>query len=401
MTITSQAFFQRIKKTIPGLLFVTYGLFTIGYFLSPDYNNHYRFFAKAVFFPALFVLLEPFREIMKHPVLRLTLVYLIYMLASSLWSDTFSLFEFGQRLTISVYILVFITTTRYLNDRYETGFDRMLKFAVLVAAIAAIVSIVVWYRNHAFPGSRAEGLGSLTNVNEFANVYGVFALLATGYLLRASTLREKGVYILAIVAFLCFIWFGQSRTAFSVLFFTLILLSFCMAGQGRIKTIAWLVACVVALALIFPEQIENAWLRGVGLRLPIWKGVIAEIAEAPLLGHGVLTKLHIFVPGYDFQVAHNAYLHVLWQGGAVGLGLFVLLMATAFRQAWLLGKERGQFVIFSVLVFTAGIMLTGVDDVIVRPREQWMVFWFPLALLISRQTINARGSRLQGSSRTS
>ncbi len=390
MTIFLEVFLQRINKYIPGLLFVTYGVFTIGYFLFPGYSEHYRFYARAVFLPALFVILPSLREIARHPVFRLILVYLGYMIVTSLWSETFSFYDFGQRLTLSIYILGFISITHFLNDRYKAGFDRMLKFAVFVAAIAAIVSLVVWYRYHAFPLSRAEGIGSLTNVNEFSNVYGVFALLATGYLLTTSSVREKTLYIFAVVAFLCFIWFGQSRTAFSALFITLLFLIFHMAGQERIKPIVWLIASVVILTIFFPGQVENAWLRGIGLRPLIWEGVIAEIAEAPVFGHGLLSKMHIFVSGVDFQTAHNAFLHVLWKGGAIGLGLFIVLIGSAFRQAWLLGKERERFVTFSMLIFLAGIMLTGVDDVIVRPREQWMVFWFPLAWLISSQTIGAR-----------
>jgi hypothetical protein len=105
MATFSGALLQRANKYIPGLLFVTYGVFTIGYFFFPDYSNHYRFYAYAVFPPAVFVLLAPVREIMEHPVFKLILAYLIYMLASALWSDPFRLYEFGQRLTLSVYIL--------------------------------------------------------------------------------------------------------------------------------------------------------------------------------------------------------------------------------------------------------------------------------------------------------
>jgi hypothetical protein len=35
-------------------------------------------------------------------------------------------------------------------------------------------------------------------------------------------------------------------------------------------------------------------------------------------------------------------------------------------------------------------MQTGVNGLITRPRDQWMVFWFPLALLISFQTPSRR-----------
>lgn len=108
MTIFLEVFLQRINKYIPGLLFVTYGVFTIGYFLFPGYSEHYRFYARAVFLPALFVILPSLREIARHPVFRLILVYLGYMIVTSLWSETFSFYDFGQRLTLSIHILGFI-----------------------------------------------------------------------------------------------------------------------------------------------------------------------------------------------------------------------------------------------------------------------------------------------------
>jgi O-antigen ligase len=393
MTRFPDALLDRASKYLPALLLVTYGVFTIGYFFFPDYNNQYRFYTKAVFFPAIFVLLTPLREIWKQPLFRLILLYLIYMLASALWSDPFRLYEFGQRLTLSVFILSFIAITHYLNDRYKVGFDRLLQLAVFVAAVAAIISLVVWYRNHVFPLSRLMGMGALTNVNEYANVYGIFALLATGYLLRASSLHERVLYIFAAMAFLCFIWFGQSRTAFVALFAALLVLVFNIAGQERIRSVAWLMAFIGILAIFSHGVIDHAWSRGASFRLQIWEEVITEVAEAPVFGHGLLSEMHIWVSGVDYQMPHNAFLSVLWQGGVIGLGLFLLLIVSAFRQAWRFGKEQGRFVVFSILVFSTGIMLTSVDDLIVRPRDRWLVFWFPLALLISYKTILARNSR--------
>jgi hypothetical protein len=59
---------------------------------------------------------------------------------------------------------------------------------ILVAAVAAITSIVVFYRGHDFPSDRLEGIGLQTNINHFSNVYGVLALLAMGFALRTQAL---------------------------------------------------------------------------------------------------------------------------------------------------------------------------------------------------------------------
>jgi hypothetical protein len=58
--------------------------------------------------------------------------------------------------------------------------------------------------------------------------------------------------------------------------------------------------------------------------------------------------------------------------------------------AYRLGKATGDFTIFAILVFCVQVMQTGVNGLISRPRDQWMVFWFPVALLVSYQTTTRR-----------
>jgi hypothetical protein len=55
-------------------------------------------------------------------------------------------------------------------------------------------------------------------------------------------------------------------------------------------------------------------------------------------------------------------------------------------QCLVLGRQRGDYSIFCVLVFAACALMTGVDSLIERPRDQWMLFWFPLALILSYQS---------------
>jgi hypothetical protein len=39
--------------------------------------------------------------------------------------------------------------------------------------------------------------------------------------------------------------------------------------------------------------------------------------------------------------------------------------------------------IFCILLFTMTVMLTGVDTLIERPRDQWILFWLPVVLLLA------------------
>ncbi|MGW8229154.1 MAG: O-antigen ligase family protein [Gammaproteobacteria bacterium] len=386
MRISASSLYQRVKPLVPRVLLLTYCLFTIGYFLFPSYHVHYRYYAKAVAIPGLLVFWEGLREIRHHPVFKLAILYLVYLLTTAAWSTPFELYRFGQMLTISFYLLIFIAVTHVLRMRIPTGFHYMLRICIGVAAVASVASLIVFYQTHSFPTARAEGSGSLTNVNEYSNVFGVFALLAMGYALKAESRYARALYILAVLCFISFMWFGQSRAAFASLFAALFLLAF--IGEKHNKTrVAILTACALVLLIaMYPDLLEMAWTRGAGLRPLIWQAMFVDIRQAPIFGQGLITPMSYIVEGDDFGIGHNAFLQALWQGGVVGMGLLLLLTGSALWYAYRLGKETGNFTILALLVFCVLVMQTGVNSLISRPRDQWMVFWFPLALLISYQT---------------
>jgi O-antigen ligase len=386
MQISASSIYNFVKPLVPRVLMATYFLFTIGYFLFPSYHDHYRYYAKAVAIPGILVLGEGLRETRHHPVFKLAILYLLYMLATATWSTPFDLYRFGQMLTIAFYLLTFIAVTQVLRTRFPAGFHHMLRICIAVAAAAAVVSLVIFYQTHSFPSARAEGLGSLTNVNEYANVFGVFALLATGYGLKAERKHARVLYTLAVLCFISFMWFGQSRAAFASLFAALFLLAF-IGGKHNKTRVAILTACALVLLIaIFPDLLEKAWTRGAGLRPLIWQAMLVDIRQAPIFGQGLITPMSYIVDGSDFGIGHNAFLQALWQGGVVGMGLLLLLTGSALWYAYRLGKETGNFTILALLVFCVLVMQTGVNSLISRPRDQWMLFWFPLALLISYQT---------------
>jgi hypothetical protein len=197
--ISASRLYQRVKPLVPWLLMVTYFVFTIGYFLFPTYHDHYRYYAKAVALPGILVLGDGLRETRYHPVFKIAILYMLYMLTTAAWSTPFEFYRFGQMLTISFYLLIFLAVTHVLRTRFPTGFHHMLRICIAVAAIAAVASLIAFYHTHRFPTVRAVGIGSLTNVNEYANVYGVFALLATGYGLKAERKHARVMYALAVL----------------------------------------------------------------------------------------------------------------------------------------------------------------------------------------------------------
>ena len=185
-------------------MLAAYGTFLCSYFIFRDYSDPYRFFARVVFVLGVFVLCGSLKEFWRHPLFQLLAVYILYLLLSGFWSKPFNWYLLGQKLTISVYLLSFIAITHFLISRDDNWYQRMLQICVLVAAVAALTSVLVFYRENPGPGTRLSGIGSLTNPNEFSNVYGIFALLAMGFALQPKSLVCKVPFLLAVVVFICF-----------------------------------------------------------------------------------------------------------------------------------------------------------------------------------------------------
>jgi len=375
-----------LRRAFPFLLLAAYGVFLCSYFIFNDYSKPYQFYARVMFILSLFVVVGSIREVWKHPLFQTIVAYILYLLLSGFWSDTLDWYRLGQKATVAVNLISFIAVTHFLVHWNRSLFERMLQACILFATFAAVISIVVFYSNNPFPATRLNPIGSLTNVNEFSNVYGIFALLAAFFVMRFPGRGLNWVFILSIGAFICVAWFGQSRTAFTALIIALLTLVSLMQKNKRLLCLAALAVLTGLLFLAFPEVVDQLFERGPGLRPLIWAAVLDEAQSAPVFGHGLASTLSVGISGYTFETAHNAFLMLFWQGGAVGVMIFLLLLVVAFRHAWSWGQQQGDFSVFCILIFAVCTMMTGVDTLIERPRDQWMLFWLPLALLLSYQS---------------
>ena len=379
-------FSDYLRRAFPFLLLAAYGIFLCSYFIFNDYSKPYQFYARVVFILSLFVVAGSIREIWKHPLSQTIAVYIAYLLLSGFWSEPLDWYRLGQKTTVAVNIISFIAVTHFLVHWNHILFNRMLQAVILFAAMAAAVSIIVFYGHNPFPEARLHPIGSLTNINEFSNVYGVFALLATFFIMRVPGRTLKSLFLLSIVIFICVMWFGQSRTASASLAITLLCFLGLTSKTKRLLYITTFAIFCSFLFLSFPEALDQAIRRGQGLRPLIWAAVWDEAKSTPFFGQGFISTVSVEVAGHIFETAHNAFLQLFWQGGAVGVMIFLLLLAVAFRHAWSHGQQQGDFSVFCILLFAVCTMITGVDTLIDRPRDQWLLFWFPLALLLSYQS---------------
>ena len=304
-----------LRRAFPFLLLAAYGVFLCSYFIFNDYSKPYQFYARVMFILSLFVVVGSIREVWKHPLFQTIVAYILYLLLSGFWSDTLDWYRLGQKATVAVNLISFIAVTHFLVHWNRSLFERMLQACILFATFAAVISIVVFYSNNSFPAMRLNPIGSLTNINEFSNVYAIFALLAAFFVMRFPGRKLNWVFIFSIGAFICVAWFGQSRTAFTALIIALLTLVSLMQKNKRLLCLAALAVLTGLLFLAFPEVVDQLFERGPGLRPLIWAAVLDEAQSAPVFGHGLASTLSVGISGYTFETAHNAFLMLFWQGG--------------------------------------------------------------------------------------
>ncbi len=362
-----------------GYVVLAYGIFLAGFLLFPDYNDQYRYFKWFLFVPGLPMLLVALQDTRHLLLSKLISAYFIYFWIAAIWSADFDWYAYGQKLTTSIMIISFMGITYYLFSRHEKVCFYLISTIIIGSSVYAAYELILYYSNREI-NVRLYMPGALTNINEFSNVYGVLAIFSCYFAYTCKLRSFKVLFPLACLVVLMFVYFAQSRMAFFSLSLALIVLV--MLQAKRIVYVLIPLTLIVLVILAFPQTVESYWNRGLGLRPAIWAELLREIYQNPLFGHGLTAKPVLDIKSHIFETAHNTYLHTLWQGGIVGFGFFIAILGLATYKAWQLGRATGNFLIFALLLFTIGVMFTGVDRLIDRPRDQWHLFWLPLAMLL-------------------
>lgn len=111
-------------------------------------------------------------------------------------------------------------------------------------------------------------------------------------------------------------------------------------GWQTATTLALIFAGI--LAFIFIGLDKKHYFDSTG-RLPAWKTAIEKSKESPIIGYGpgmfkhfyptVQDKAHKKMHGF-YRQAHNDYVQLVYEYGAVGVLCVILMLGDFFRQAW-------------------------------------------------------------------
>jgi hypothetical protein len=374
------------------LLFWTYSVFLVGLFFFPTAPDHYKFYYFAVLPLAVVRIPAGLSQLRNNLLFRLLVLYVVYMVLSATWSDPFSFPGLLQSIMAGLYVLVFCVITVVLYIDYPEQFALLLQITCVIAGLAAIIAMGVWYRDHPFPQARLPGIGRLYTEVRSACAYGFFVVLTADYVLRTRRTSARLGFALLVFIVLGFVLLTQSRTGLLAVGVGLLVLTLAEHTQKAATGLLLLAAGSGLLLLSYPELLEGLR-RSEPYRPAIWSAVVNYALQAPFFGHGYLVDTSVYVNSTKFIVAHSSYLATLRDGGCIGLCLLLSLLGYAGWSAFRLARESGNYVLLALLLYGMICMAPDGDRLLTRPREQWLFLWLPLALIMAQPGSHSERSR--------
>lgn len=317
-----------------------------------------------------------------------TALFIFWAALSNFWGDRFggSLFMILTYVQLGVMVWLIWQICRTKEQHLV-----LLQAFVLGAYILAGSTSYQGITNPFTPNSEAlyeryTGIGG--NANGIAGIMALgipiawhLSLVGQNGLLRLVNLIYIPTAVLGII-------FAASRGGFIIAIIGLMLipLTFSYANTSRkvIVSIALIVMCL-AVARFTPEQNFNRILEtsseitegNVSNRSQVWRAGLEVYSESPLLGVGVgnFTRATTPILGYTLP-AHNAYVLILTELGAVGLIIFLSIFAVTTLPLLRLEFPERQF--YFILTFALAVSIFPAND------EDSQHVWALLAIMTTR-----------------
>ncbi len=396
-----------IAHTATRLFFGAFALFILSQFLISKDNIWDMIFYTTVI-PTLLWLLNQQRQLpctlLAQAEIRLLLLLFLWLCLSMAWQpqldEKLAIRFLRHTLTTTLFIL---SATMFFYHCPRPSITWFWHAAMVVAGIAASLSVALFFGSGPHPGQRLEAIGQLEQSILGASVYGLIGIIALFHLARTNTWRARGGYgaLYAIIALLICLTYSRGP-----------LLAFTLTSIGLLVALkAWrlslVMAAVLSLLLIAMRSIPQ-WhaaieayqhgivSRGISYRTDIWLHTLSQIAERPLLGWGAATPFTLPLDGLTIAHMHNLLLGTLYYGGLVAGGLLSLLILRLIWRLWTHCQGQTRILLLALLGYSLLSVATDNAKLIMSPSPFWSLFWLPLCYGFATALRNKREADSQG-----
>ncbi|MBS7444393.1 O-antigen ligase family protein [Enterobacter sp. 120016] len=346
------------------LFHLALGLFIIATIISNEFRV--RFINDRTFLPAL----------------GITGAFLIYFSLSNLWAESS---QVSSALTHSFYLFIFICLYRQCELQGKKKFVIGAAYAGIVAL--AILTLIYVDKANIFNNRLSSAFPYAPD-----NVIDLGGYMALGILLSAILVREtRNIWFyLPVPLLLACLVLTQSRGPFLSLVVAATVAFLCKP-KWNVKLLLGSVAILLLIGLafyfsgsidIFINRAEESSRAGT-VRFGIWQHAVEVAKQKAIFGWGFNKELQ-FINGYGQTISttHSLYLATFLKGGIVGLLLLAGMILYAARQSLrhLAADHKAEI---AVLVFALMFYITQGMFIISNPREYWVLFWLPFAIIFS------------------
>jgi O-antigen ligase len=283
-------------------------------------------------------------------------------------------------------LVCFILVTMSLAVDSNQFFVKLKFWLCLVATVAAIIFIMVFYTSHKFPIARVAGPFSYAdNPNQAAMFFGFAGILCLYSALSSKHGWQKILYGCSYLVILGYMLLSQSRGPILAFIFCLIL---GFAFERHWKAIGLVIALSIGL-LCFIEfgniGVHSFFDRGFSNRVDIWLVTLKRISQVPLFGEGYFTDVSIQTPIYLETSPHNLLLLVMLKSGLLGGGLLMALIAAALVKSYKYFISSGNWIYLCIFVYFIFCMTFDSTHLLYKPTLGWLIFWLPISLIAAEE----------------
>ena len=200
------------------------------------------------------------------------------------------------------------------------------------------------------------------------------------------------VAIVSILVILTFILFSGSRGPLVAFVGMAVMGLMSLNHPAKSKLMLLFLAAGFVLVLLFNQEIStlisSAFIDGFSGRFTIWETTIAYIAQHPLVGHGSFAEYPgPIIEGRIMKHPHSMMLGLSYYWGIPAAFIYVATVVWGVSTSYSHRHQPHMAMAGCMLVFGFIGMLTDTFNLLSRPGLEWLLFFFPVALCISKKEV--------------
>lgn len=370
----------------------------------------------AVWLVRKFLRRESWRPVLTVPLLQISGLFLLWILASMFWA------EFTDLTLVGLFSMVQLALFGVIVIDQVDAWERLERLAIILV-LAGLVAAVATLEQYFIQGVKRAGDGVSGGVNYTASIL-VSTMPFAFYLLRTPRPRKGwrllGLLFTGLGSVAIAVTFSRS----SYIYFLLVIVLTCLQGLGSGSGRGWIfafVALAFAAVLMAPREavasrlqtitpgLENwfATLNGDSLLADVrgyhWRVGLAMFRDSPLVGVGynnfgtLFLAYQMDVPGAPEifstpRSPHSSYVGILSELGLVGISLWLVILFLSVRgivQAWTLVRKEGDTNKLLLVQAVGMILMLQLLYGWVLNAHMNKIYWFILGLCVVVQRIAA------------